>query len=279
MLEGVPAAARWRRRATISAWDVVRARVREPHVQSFMLWMAFQTGQPVGSAGSGPLAYSIVFGRQRRSWTLPRGGSGELARALVEVIEEGGGEVVCDRGSSSLLVDGGRCVGVVTEDGRAPRRARRCCRRSTSRTSSGWRRARCWGEDFRYAIDTFDEGVAAFATHYATTVAPRYPTRDGGEVEGVSAGVAGWAEDILRMGRDVREGRLVRDGAWLLFPAPTVADPTRAPAGHAHGQDPRHAALRPGRSGDADPAAAWDDPARGDRRGPPRRISVAPRPT
>ena len=38
--------------------------------------------------------------------------------------------------------------------------------------------------------------------------------------------------DIRRMGRDVREGRLVRDGAWLLFPAPTVADPTRAPVGH-----------------------------------------------
>ena len=34
------------------------------------------------------------------------------------------------------------------------------------------------------------------------------------------------------MGRDVCEGRLVRDGAWLLFPAPTVADPSRAPAGH-----------------------------------------------
>jgi phytoene dehydrogenase-like protein len=34
------------------------------------------------------------------------------------------------------------------------------------------------------------------------------------------------------MGRDVREGRLALDGGWLLFPAPTVADPTRAPAGH-----------------------------------------------
>jgi phytoene dehydrogenase-like protein len=34
------------------------------------------------------------------------------------------------------------------------------------------------------------------------------------------------------MGRDVKEGRLVRDGAWLLFPTPTVADPSRAPAGH-----------------------------------------------
>jgi phytoene dehydrogenase-like protein len=32
------------------------------------------------------------------------------------------------------------------------------------------------------------------------------------------------------MGRDVKEGRLVRDGAWLLFPCPTVADPSRAPA-------------------------------------------------
>ena len=44
--------------------------------------------------------------------------------------------------------------------------------------------------------------------------------------------MAGWPEDILRTGRDVCEGRLVHDGAWLLFPTPTVAHPTRAPAGH-----------------------------------------------
>jgi hypothetical protein len=30
-------------------------------------------------------------------------------------------------------------------------------------------------------------------------------------VEVVSAGVAGWPEDVLRMGRDVCEGRLVHD--------------------------------------------------------------------
>jgi phytoene dehydrogenase-like protein len=34
------------------------------------------------------------------------------------------------------------------------------------------------------------------------------------------------------MGRDVKEGRVVREGAWLLFPTPTVADPSRAPDGH-----------------------------------------------
>jgi phytoene dehydrogenase-like protein len=91
--------------------------------------------------------------------------------------------------------------------------------------------AEMWGEDFLYAIDTFDEGVPAFAAHYATTEPPLYTTRDGDELTVVSAGVAGWPEDIVRMGRDVKEGRLVRDGAWLLFPCPTVADPSRAPAG------------------------------------------------
>jgi phytoene dehydrogenase-like protein len=88
-----------------------------------------------------------------------------------------------------------------------------------------------WGPDFLYGIETLDPGVPAFATHYATSEPPQYRQRDGGELTAVSAGVAGWPEQIVRMGRDVKEGRLVRDGAWLLFPTPTGADPSRAPAG------------------------------------------------
>ncbi len=231
LLEGREGAARWRRRAAMSAWEVVRHEFRSRHVRSFMLWMAFQTGQPVGSAGSAPLAYSIVFGRQRRSWTMPRGGSGELARALVEVIERHGGEVRCGCRVTELVIEEGRCVGVVCADGE--RHLAREAVLSTIHVKDlvEMAPAQAWGEDFRYAIDTFDPGVSAFAAHYAATEPPRYRTRDGGELEVVSAGVAGWPEDILRMGRDVCEGRLVHDGAWLLFPTPTVADPTRAPAG------------------------------------------------
>jgi phytoene dehydrogenase-like protein len=231
LLEGRDGSARWRRRAAMSAWDVVRHEFKSRHVQAFMLWMAFQTGQPVGSAGSGTLAYSIIFGRQRRSWTLPRGGSGELARALVDVIEANGGEVICDRRVTELIVEGGRCTGVVCADGE--RFLAREAVLSTIHVKDlvTMAPAAAWGDDFRYAIDTYDGGVSAFAAHYATTEAPRYPTRDGGRIECVSAGVSGWPEDILRMGRDVVEGRLVTDGAWLLFPTPTVADPSRAPAG------------------------------------------------
>jgi phytoene dehydrogenase-like protein len=226
-----PGAARWRRRAAMSAWDVVRREFTSRHVQSFMLWMAFQTGQPVDSAGSGPLAYSLVFGRQRRSWTIPRGGSGELARALVEVIEEGGGEVLCERRVVGLVLESGRCVGVETEDGE--RHLAREAVLSTIHVKDlvTMAPAEAWGDDFLYCVETYDEGVAAFAAHYATTEPPRYQLPDGGELSAVSGGVAGWPEDIVRMGRDVKEGKLVRDGAWLLFPAPTVADPSRAPAG------------------------------------------------
>jgi phytoene dehydrogenase-like protein len=230
-LAGRPGAQRWRRRAALSAWDVITYEFESRHVRAFMLWMAFQTGQPVESAGSGPLAYSIVFGRQRRSWTLPRGGSGELARALVEVIEEGGGEVLCDHRVVRLLLQDGRCVGAETEDGSQFLADRAVLSTIHVKDLIEMAPAQAWGEDFRYCIDTYDAGIAAFAAHYATTEPPRYSTHDGSEITAVSAGVAGWPEDIVRQGRDVKEGRLVRDGAWLLFPCPTVADPSRAPVG------------------------------------------------
>ena len=223
---------KWLRRAALSAWDVVRHEFTSPHVQAFMLWMAFQTAQPVDSAGSGYLAYSIVFGRQRRSWTIPRGGSGELVRALVEVIEEGGGEVLCDRRIVSLVLEGGRCVGVETADGERHLAGEAVLSTIHVKDLVNMAPPEAWGEDFLYGVATYDPGVAAFAAHYLTTEPPRYRLRDGSELCAVSAGVAGWPEQILQMGRDVKERRLVRDGAWLLFPTPTVADPSRAPVGH-----------------------------------------------
>jgi hypothetical protein len=47
----------------------------------------------------------------------------------------------------------------------------------------------------------------------------------------VSAGTAGWPEDVIRLGQDLRAGRFVADVPWLLVVTPTLADPTRAPSG------------------------------------------------
>ena len=169
-----PGAARWRQRAPMSAFDVVRHEFSSRHVRAFLLWMAFQTGQPVGSAGSASLAYSIIFGRQRRSWTIPRGGSGELARALVADIEAHGGEIQCDRRVTELIVEDDRCVGVVCAGGEQYRAREAVLSSIHIKDLVEMAPPALWDPDFRYAIDTYDPGVSAFAAHYATTEPPRY---------------------------------------------------------------------------------------------------------
>src|SRR5437764_7215475 len=108
---------KWLRRIAMTAYDVVRHTYDDPHIQSYILWQAFQTAQPVDSPGSGLLAYSIVAGRQAQSWTLPRGGSGELARALVDCLQAHGGTLRLGTRVAELVVENGRCTGVVTGDG------------------------------------------------------------------------------------------------------------------------------------------------------------------
>ena len=75
------------------------------------------TVQPADRPGTGLLAYSLAYGRQQYSWTLPPGGSAALPLALARLIEEHGGTILCDRRVTGLVLEDGRCVGVETADG------------------------------------------------------------------------------------------------------------------------------------------------------------------
>ena len=221
----------WRRRAALSALDVIRHEFEDAHVQAFLLWQAYQTLVPVDAPGSGTLAYSIVFGRQRRSWTLPRGGSGQLTDALVRCIEDNGGTVLCGRRVQRLVLDGGRCAGVETETGE-----RYLAREAVVSTIHvkhlvEMAPADAWGEDFRYGVETFDVGVSCSATYLATTAPPVFATPRGPR-SAVSAGLAGWPQDMVDFGRALRDGKWVEDPQWVLIATPTLADPSRAPEGH-----------------------------------------------
>jgi phytoene dehydrogenase-like protein len=231
MLSQHPDGKRWRRRRLMSAWDVIRHEYESQHVRSFMLWQAFQTLVPPDSAGSGPLAYSVVFGRQRRSWTIPLGGSGRLSDALVRCIADHGGSVVCNRLVSRLLLEGGRCVGVETDDGE-----RFLARRGVVSTIHvkhlvEMAPAEAWGDDFRDAIDTYDIGLSGFAVYLATSAPPVFETLDGRR-SAVSAGLAGWPQELLDHARRVRDGIYDPDPAWILVATPSLVDPSRAPQGH-----------------------------------------------
>ncbi len=231
MLAEHPRGTVWLRRRAMSAWDVIRHEFEDPHVQAFLLWQAYQTLVPVDSDGSGQLAYSLVFGRQRRSWTIPRGGSGALTGALVRCIEEHGGAILCGRRVVRLLLSGGRCVGVETAAGERFTASEAVVSTIHVKHLLEMAPAEAWDEGFRYGVETFDVGVSAMAVYLAASAPPVFQTPDGPR-SAVSAGLAGFPRDVIEYGRALRDGRYVEDPAWVLVACPTLADPSRAPAGH-----------------------------------------------
>ncbi len=163
---------KWLRRIAMSSYDVVRHTYEDPHVQAYVLWQAFQTAQPVDSPGSGLLAHSIVAGRQQSSWTLPVGGSGELARALVDCLHAHGGELRLGVRVVELVVEGGRCTGVVTGGGERIDARRAVVSTIHVKKLVDMAPADAWGDDFLDGIETYDAGLSTFAQYYATTAAP-----------------------------------------------------------------------------------------------------------
>jgi phytoene dehydrogenase-like protein len=219
---------RWLRRIATTAYDMITREYEDAHIRAYFLWQAFQTAQPVDSPGSGLLAYSIVAGRQAQSWTLPLGGSGELTRALERCLDDLGATILTGKRVTELVVDEGRCTGVVTEDGERYLARRAVVSTIHVKQLVEMAPTELWGDDFLYGIDTLDPGISIHAQYYATTEAPEF-VAFGGTQTAVSGGVVGWPEDVLHGGRDVREGRLLH-ARWLLIATPTVVDPSRAPA-------------------------------------------------
>jgi phytoene dehydrogenase-like protein len=231
MLREHPDGRLWMRRRMMSAWDVIRHEYESDHVRSFMLWQAFQTLVPVDSAGSGPLAYSIVYGRQRRSWTVPRGGSGQLTDALVSYITDHGGSVVCNRLVERLVLEEGRCIGVEVAGGERFTATRGVVSTIHVKHLIEMAPADAWDDDFRYGVETYDVGLSGFAVYLASAAPPLFESADGPR-GAVSAGLAGWPQQFLDHGRRLRDGIYDPDPAWMLIATPTLVDPSRAPEGH-----------------------------------------------
>ncbi len=229
-LAALPGGARWLRRVQMSAWEVIQGTFEDPHVQAFMLWMAFMTVQPVDRPGTGALAYSLVYGRQQHSWTLPRGGSAALPRALARLIEAHGGTILTGKRVAALVLDAGRCVGVETEDGERYLASRAVVSSIHVKHLVEMAPREAWPEDFLDGVETWRGGVTMFAAHYATTEPPRFPV-DGGALESVAAGIPTSVDRMLRVGSDFARGIVATDDPVLLVVCPTVADPSRAPEG------------------------------------------------
>jgi phytoene dehydrogenase-like protein len=231
LLKEHPRGGIWARRMAMSARDVILREFASPHVRAFMGWMAFQTAVPIDQAGTGLLPYQIIGGRQARSWSIPKGGSGRLVDALVGYLKERGAAFHLGTTVDTLILEGGRCVGVRTGDGRVFRGRKGVVSTIHVRHLVDMAPPEAWGETFRYGVETFNLGVPFFAAYLATSAPPVFQTLRGPRTA-VSAGYAGWLEDLVQSGRNIYDGRFSDDVAWLLVATPSLVDQGRAPAGH-----------------------------------------------
>lgn len=221
----------WARRMAMSARDVIVHEFESPHARAFMGWLSFQTAVPIDQAGTGLLPYQIAAPRQASSWSIPEGGSGRLTDALVGFLGDHGASFHMDTTVTDLILDAGRCVGVRTKDGRRFHGRKGVISTIHIKHLVDMAPPDAWGEDFIFGTDTYNVGVPFFASYLATSAPPVFQTPRGPRTA-VSAGYAGWIEDLVQSGRDIYDKRLSDDVAWLLVATPTLVDPSRAPDGH-----------------------------------------------
>jgi phytoene dehydrogenase-like protein len=220
----------WQRRIAMSAWEIIRDNFEDDHCRAFMMWMAFQTVVPPEWPMSGRLAYSLVYGRQRWSWCVPKGGSGAFSGALARLVEAKGGAILTNKSVRALIVENGRCTGVECADGSSYRADKAVLSTIHIKHLVDMAPSAAWGDDFIEGVATWQGGPTLFVTHYATTEPPRFAV-EGGTREPMAIGLISTATRALRMGYDYARCAVNLDDPILLVVCPTLADPDRAPAG------------------------------------------------
>jgi phytoene dehydrogenase-like protein len=192
--------------------------------------MAFMTVVPPDQPMSGRLAYSLVNGRQYWSWTVPKGGSGELPKALARLIETYGGAILTDKWIKSLILEEGKCVGVECADGSQYRASKSVLSTVHIKHLVDMAPAEAWGKDFIQGVETWQGGPTLFVTHYATAEPPTYPV-NGGTLTPIASGTMPSVDRALRIGYDYNRRAVNLEDPPLLVVCSTVADPSRAPDG------------------------------------------------
>jgi len=230
LLAAHPKGKLWQRRIAMSAWEIIRDNFEDEHCRAFMTWMAYQTVVPPEDAMTGRLAYALVSGRQRWSWTTPKGGSGALTQALARLIEAHGGTILTNKWVTRLIVENGKCTGVECDDGNAYRAEKAVLSTVHIKHLVDMAPKEAFGQEFIQGVETWQAGITLFVTHYTTTEPPTFAVA-GGTISPVAAGTMVAAERALRVGYDFACKKVALDDPPLLVVCSTVADPSRAPKG------------------------------------------------
>ncbi len=131
---------------------------------------------------------------------------------------------------SSLILEGGRCVGVETQSGEEFRARHAVLSTIHVKHLPNMAPAEAWGDNFLYGVETYKAGRSMFVAHYATTEPPEF-TVDRGILSVVGAGIAQTPERQLNIENDFHYGTITKEQPVMLVLTPSVEDPSRTPEG------------------------------------------------
>ena len=100
-----------------SARSLAETRLTGSAAQMLIAGNAAHADLSPDAAGSGLFGLLMAMLGQDVGFPVPRGGAGELAAAAANRLRAGGGQILCDRQVTRILIDRGRATGVVTADG------------------------------------------------------------------------------------------------------------------------------------------------------------------
>src|ERR1700726_4540647 len=178
VLAGQPRGKFWQRRLAMSAWEIIRDTFEDEHTRVFMLFLSHLASEPADAPGTGRLAYSTA--RQQHSGRpIPKGGSGQLTKALAGFIEAYNGVLLTNKWVERLIIENGKCAGVECSDGTSYRAGKAVVSTIHIKHLVDMAPRELWPADFIDGVNTWQAENAMFVTHYATTEPPKYPVKGG----------------------------------------------------------------------------------------------------
>jgi phytoene dehydrogenase-like protein len=226
----IPQSGVWQRRFAMSGYSLVRELFDDQRIQGFHMAVGHFGGVPGGDPGTGAQAISTIP-MQISGRPIPKGGSGMLTVALGRFIEAHNGVILANKPVTELIIESGKCVGVRCADGSTYRAEKAVVSTIHIKHLIDMAPKELWGDEFLAGVRLFQPEIAMFQFHYATSEAPKFPLMSGGTISPCEAAILPKPERILRLTYDDALGEVHLDDPPLQVVCPTVADPTRAPAG------------------------------------------------
>lgn len=220
----------WDRRHAMSAYDLTMQTFEDDHIRSFHLAVARFTSEPSGDPYTGRTMFTAIA-HQIGGRPIPKGGSGMLTSTLGRVIEASGGVILTAMPVAELLIEAGRCRGVICDDGSQFRARKGVVSTIHIKHIVKMAPQKLWGDEFLQNLDLFQPEEGLFAYHMATSAPVEYPLADGGSITPFESTILPFPQRVLLSSYDDARGHINLQDMRLQIVSPSVADPTRTPKG------------------------------------------------